>query len=463
MYQKNDELVVTITDVGTNGEGIGKVTGFTLFIKDAIIGDEVRVKIMKTKKNYAFAKLLEVITPSKHRVKPICEVARQCGGCQLQAMDYETQLQFKEAKVYNNIKRIGGLDSCQIEMHPIIASPKTLNYRNKAQFPVGKNADGNIVYGFYAGRTHSIIESNDCKLGICPDGVDVNAKVMETIKTFMEVQGIEPYDEESHSGLVRHVLIRIGEKTKQVSVCIVINGNEIPNAEYLTQRLLEIPGVCDISVNINKERNNVIMGLHTNQLYGPGYIEDYIDEVKFRISPQSFYQVNPYSTELLYRKALDYADLTGKEIIWDLYSGIGTISLFLAQDAKKVIGVEIVPDAVSDAKINAEINGIGNVEFLEGAAEDIVPKYFSENPDAEGCKPDVIVVDPPRKGCDMKLLKTMIEMNPERIVYVSCDSATLARDISLLSMSGYRMKEMTPVDMFPQTVHVETVVLMEKQ
>lgn len=473
MFNKNDVLEVEIIDQGTTGEGIGKIEGYALFVKDTVIGDVVRVKIMKAKKNYAFAKLVEVVKPSPYRVEPVCPKASSCGGCQLQAMNYQQQLKFKEEKVYNNIKRIGGIT--EFEMKPIMGMEELclkgkeengpFHYRNKAQFPVGVNREGQIVSGFYAGRTHSIVEVDSCALGMQRDetwmGSDVNARVMEIVKTFMEVRGITPYDEKSHKGLVRHVLIRIGAKTGQVMVCVVINGDKLPYSQELVEKLLAIPEMSDISININKEKNNVILGKKIISLYGLGYIEDYIGDVKFRISPLSFFQVNPTQTEKLYGKALEYAGLTGNETVWDLYCGIGSISLFLAKSAKKVIGVEIVPEAIRDAKINAEINGIENAEFLVGAAEEVVPKYFEEHHGEAECRPDVIVVDPPRKGCDEVLLKTMVEMAPERIVYVSCDSATLARDLKWLEGNGYKVKEVTPCDMFGQTVHVETIIKMQ--
>lgn len=478
MYKKNDVVTVKITDQGTTGEGIGKIDGYALFVKDTVIGDEVKVKIMKAKKNYAFARLIEIIEPSPERVVPPCPVAKSCGGCQLQAMSYKEQLRFKEKKVYSNIKRIGGIED--FEMKPIIGmEDETVSlevgkesndgkqgafyYRNKAQFPVGLNKDGKIVTGFYAGRTHSIIDIDSCMLGIRPNGIDVNKQVMNIVKAFMELESLQPYDEVSGKGLVRHVLIRIGKTTKQVMVCIIINGNKIPKSELLVEKLLEVPGMADISLSVNREKSNVIMGTEIISLYGPGYIEDYIGDVKFRISPLSFFQVNPVQTEKLYGKALEYADLTGNETVWDLYCGIGSISLFLAKKAKKVIGVEIIPEAIADAKVNAEINDIQNAEFLVGAAEEVVPKYFAEHKDEPECKPDVIVVDPPRKGCDPKLLETMVEMSPKRIVYVSCDSATLARDLKWLNENGYKLVEVTPCDQFGQTVHVEVVCFLTRK
>ena len=470
MFNKNDIIEIEIIDQGTTGEGIGKVDGYALFVKDAVIGDVVKVKIMKAKKNFAFAKLLEVVKPSPYRVEPLCPVANRCGGCQLQAMNYKQQLEFKEKKVYNNIKRIGGIED--FEMKPIIGMKELavkgyedngpFHYRNKAQFPIGLDREGNIVSGFYAGRTHSIISVDNCLLGIEKDG-DVNGTVMHIVKTFMNIYNIKPYDEKTHKGLVRHVLIRIGAFTNEIMVCVVINGNKLPHSQELVEQLLQIDGMTSICLNVNKEKSNVILGKEIINMYGKDYIEDYIGDVKFRISPLSFFQVNPIQTEKLYNKALEYANLTGKETVWDLYCGIGSISLFLAKAAKKVIGVEIVPEAIDNARENAAINGMENTEFLVGAAEEVVPKYFDEHKNQPECKPDVIVVDPPRKGCDQVLLDTIVKMNPERIVYVSCDSATLARDLKWLEEHGYKLKEATPCDMFGQTVHVETVVLLSQQ
>ena len=432
MFKKNDVLEIEITDQGTTGEGIGKVSGYTLFVKDTVIGDVAKVKVMKAKKNYAFARLVEIVKPSKYRVEPLCPVAKSCGGCQLQAMNYQQQLKFKQEKVFNNIRRIGGVED--FVMKPIMGMEELcikgheengpFHYRNKAQFPVGRDKEGRIISGFYAGRTHSIISVNDCLLG-----TGVNKTVMDIIKMYMTLEGVKPYDEVTHKGVVRHVLIREGKHTGEVMVCIIINGDKLPQVDRLVEQLLKVSGMTDISLNINKEKNNVILGDKIIKLYGPGYIEDYIGDVKFRISPLSFFQVNPVQTEKLYSKAMEYAKLTGSETVWDLYCGIGSISLFLAKNARKVIGVEIVEPAVEDAKVNARINNIENVDFISGAAEDVVPEYFQKHKGEPECNPDVIVVDPPRKGCDEKLLNTMVLMAPKRIVYVSCDSATLARDI----------------------------------
>lgn len=460
MFRKNDECVVTISDLGNAGEGIGRINGYVLFVKDTVIGDTVRVKVMKAKKNYGYAKLLEIVEASENRIEAPCPQARRCGGCQLQFMNYKEQLRFKTEKVKNNIRHIGGIDA--FEMEEIMGMEEPFYYRNKAQFPVGMDRDGNIVSGFYAGRTHAIIPIEHCMLGLCPEGNDVNAEVMKIVRDFMKQMRILPYDEKTGKGLVRHVLIRIGKATGQVMVCLVINGHKLPHAEILVDALREVPNMTDISLNINTARNNVIMGKELISLFGSGYIEDWIGTIRFRISPMSFFQVNPQQTEKLYAKALEYANLTGTETVWDLYCGIGSISLFLAQKAGKVFGVEIVPEAVRDARENAKINQIRNVEFFTGAAEELVPEYFHAHQGAPECSPDVIVVDPPRKGCDVKLLETIILMQPSRIVYISCDSASLARDLKWLDERGYELQKVAPCDQFGQTVHVETCVLLSK-
>lgn len=466
-WKKNDMFRVKIEDISDTGEGIGKTDGFTWFIKDAVIGDYVEVKVMKTKKSYGFARLMEVLEPSPFRIEPPCPVARQCGGCQLQAMSYEEQLRFKQNKVLNNLRRIGGLDVPEaggvsdsgIAVYPIIGMETPWRYRNKAQFPFGTNRDGRIITGFYAGRTHSIIEHEDCLLG-----VEENQRILACIREYMEENHIRPYDEESHTGLVRHVLIRKGFKTGEMMVCLVINGivQELKNVQVLVEKLVHLfrgsVRMTSISCSINREKTNVIMGTEIVNLYGPGYISDYIGSVKYRISPLSFYQVNPIQTERLYETALEYAALTGQETVWDLYCGIGTISLFLAQRAKQVYGVEIVPQAIDDARANAELNGIANAEFFVGKAEEVLPEQYEKN----RIHADVIVVDPPRKGCDTVCLDTIVKMAPERVVYVSCDSATLARDLKYLCERGYEVRKVRGVDMFGNSTHVETVCLLSK-
>ena len=450
-YKKNDVLTVEIEDIGHDGAGIGKVDGYTLFVKDAVIGDVVEVKVMKAKKNYGYAKLLKIITPSASRVEPLCPYAKQCGGCQIQMMSYEEQLRFKENKVRNNLKRIGGFE--EIPMEPILGMKNPFYYRNKAQFPVGYDKEGNLITGFYAGRTHSIINNRRCYLG-----VSENELVLNQVLDWMERNHISAYEEESGKGLIRHVLIRYGFTTKEVMVCLVVNGAGIPAKEDLIEGLRTIPGMTSITISSNTKQTNVIMGEKITLLWGQTYITDFIGNIQYQISPLSFYQVNPAQTKRLYETALEYAGLSGDETVWDLYCGIGTISLFLAQRAKQVYGVEIIPAAIEDAKRNARLNQIENAQFFVGKAEEVLPEKYEK----EQIYADVIVVDPPRKGCEESVLDTMVQMEPKRIVYVSCDSATLARDLKYLCERGYEMKKVKAIDQFPQTEHVETVCLLSK-
>ena len=450
-YRKNDIVTLEIVDCGTDGEGIGKADGFTVFVKDAVIGDTVKAKIMKAKKNYGYGRLMEILKPSPYRVEPVCPSARQCGGCQLQAVSYEEQKVFKEKKLRGHLERIGGFHD--LPMEPLIGMDEPYHYRNKAQFPVGRNKEGRIITGFYAGRTHAIIENRDCTLGI-----PQNKDVLDRVIAHMEKYNIAPYDEMTGRGLVRHIFVRYGFFTGEIMVCLIINGQELPHQKELIEKLCEMPGMTSISLNINKKRNNVILGDKVKTIWGQEFITDKIGDISYEISPLSFFQVNPKQTWKLYSKALEYADLHGEETVWDLYCGIGTISLFLAQKARFVRGVEIVPAAIEDAKRNAKINNIENVEFFVGKAEEVLPREYEKN----GVYADVIVVDPPRKGCDEMLLKTILKMQPKRVVYVSCDSATLARDLRFLCDNGYELKKVCGVDQFPQTVHVETVVLLSK-
>ncbi len=462
MMQKNETAIVTIEDIGVNGEGIGKVDGYTLFIKDAVIGDVVEAKVMKAKKNYGYARLMKIITPSKDRVTPACAYARRCGGCQIQEMSYEQQLQFKHHKVRGNLERIGGFSPELLDeiMEPVVGMDEPFHYRNKAQFPFGTDKEGNPITGFYAGRTHDIIANTDCALGVA-----VNKEILEKTLAFMKKYQIPAYDEKTGKGLIRHALIRYGFTTKEIMVCYVINGKQIPHVDELVETLRELEGMTSITFSSNTKRTNVIMGDAYEVIWGQGYITDYIGEVKYQISPLSFYQVNPVQTEKLYGLALEYADLKGDETVWDLYCGIGTISLFLAQKAKQVYGVEIIPQAIEDAKRNAVLNGFENAEFYVGKAEEILPEYYEEYARTHGgekAHADVIVVDPPRKGCEETLLHTMTEMQPDRIVYVSCDSATLARDLKILCERGYRLERVRAVDQFPMSVHVECVVALHR-
>ena len=473
--KKNDSIELKIEDMGVDGEGIGKYEGMTFFVKDAVIGDTIRAGITKLKKNYGYARVQEILEPSPYRVQPECPLYARCGGCQIQAMDYRQQLCYKQKKVRGNLIRIGGFAPELIDsvMEEIVGMEQPYRYRNKAQFPIGADRDGMPVAGFYAARTHSIIPVEDCKLGVTQ-----NEQILGAVLSYMRENGVRPYDETTGKGLVRHVLIRYGFTSKELMVCLVINGETLPQEKKLVDALCKIEGMTSISVNINRKNTNVILGEETRTVWGSDYITDQIHlrdcdhdfaltdtAIAYHISPQSFYQVNPVQTEKLYSLALSYAGLTGRETVWDLYCGIGTISLFLAQKAGKVYGVEIVPQAIEDARSNAALNGITNASFFVGKAEEVLPEFYekeSRKPDADMLHPDVIVVDPPRKGCDEKCLETMLRMKPERIVYVSCDPATLARDLKILCGGGYELRKVRPVDQFGHTTHVETVVLLSK-
>ena len=446
MLDKNDIVELQITDMSEQGEGIGPAGGYMLLVKDGVVGDFVRACVTRPGKSYGYARILEVLRPSENRMSPRCPIAGPCGGCQLQAMSYEAQLAFKQNKVRQHLRRIGGFSN--IEVLPVIGMEQPWEYRNKFQSPVGQDKSGRLIAGFYAQRSHRIVETPHCHLGS-----PVIDQIRRLVLAHMEKYRIPAYNEETHSGTVRHILARHAAATGEWMVSLVINADKLPRAEALVAKLRELPGMTDISLNINKERTNVILGRKMKQLYGPGYITDKIGRLRFRISPQAFYQVNPVQTAKLYETALDYAGLTGRETVWDLYCGIGTISLFLAQRARKVYGVEIVPAAIANARENAALNHIDNAEFFVGKAEEVV---------LPGERPDVIVVDPPRKGCDKSLLETILRVLPARVVYVSCDSATLARDLKILCEKDYEIRSVQPVDMFAQTVGVESVCLLSR-
>ena len=538
-FQKDDIVCVSIQDISSDGAGIGKVDGFTLFIKDAVVGDTVTAKIMKVKKGYGFARLVEVAEPSPFRVAPPCPIARKCGGCQLQELSYEQQLVFKEKKVRDVLMRIGGFAPELVEAitNPTLGMEEPWRFRNKEQLPVGMQ-NGRPVAGFYAGRTHCIVPIEDCLVG-----AEANQEIMNVVLQYMEQYHVPAYDEETGKGLVRHVLIRNGRYTGEIMVCLVVNGTKLPQEAKLVEALCSLYAptegsidhsinrsgavaaaqrITSISLNTNTARTNVIMGEQTRTLWGSDTITDVMHvmdvklnkalagsnvvgtgrkgkvefcdahrKVAFHISPLSFYQVNPTQAERLYSLVRYYAGLTGKEIVWDLYCGVGTIGCFLAADAKEVYGVEVIPDAIRDARKNAEDNGIGNITFHVGKAEEVVPAYVEQRLKAleqSGGKEvlreeastvaetaeeklatersnkivDVVVVDPPRKGCDEKCLETILQVAPERIVYVSCDPATMARDCRILAAGGYELKAVQPVDQFPHTIHIETVALLQK-
>lgn len=473
MYTKNELLDIEITDLTTEGEGVGKVDGFTFFVKDTIIGDVATIRVTKVKKTYGYGRLEKIVKSSPYRQEPVCSVSRQCGGCQIQCMKYPEQLKYKANKVKNNLVRLGGFDKEFIDSvtEPVIGMDEEafsichtdhvgFGYRNKAQYPFGKDKKGNTICGFYAGRTHSIIANTDCALG-APENKDI----LETILTWMNKYRIEPYDETTRRGYVRHALIRKGFHTGEIMVCLVINDEKLPKEQTLVSMLLELNDkfntkygseIKNISVSPNKNDTNVIMGNTYRTIYGTDTITDTLLGKKYSISPLSFYQINPVQVEKLYGKAIEYANLKPDEEAWDICCGIGTITMSMSNEARLVHGIEIVPQAIEDAKHNAVVNGVDNVEFICAAAEDYLPAHEKE------IKADVIVMDPPRKGMDEKALSVVVQAAPSRIVYVSCDSATLARDLKYLCEHGYKLSKVQPVEMFAQTVHTEVVCLILK-
>lgn len=447
--EKNRDYIVDISGITSEGFGVARIEGFTVFVEGALTDEQAEIKIVKVLKNYAFGKLLRTLKTSPYRVEPSCDVVKRCGGCQLQHMNYEAQLQYKTQQVKDAIERIGGLKD--ITVHDIIGMENPWRYRNKAQFPVG--IAGDVVIGFYANRSHEIIDTPQCSIQ------DVlNDNVIQTVREFIKKYDISVYDENTGKGLIRHIVTRKGFKTGEVMVCIVINEDSLPCDKALVEMLgINVDSLKSVVLNINKKKTNVILGDKNIVIYGEEAIYDYIGEFRFKISPLSFFQVNPVQTEILYSNALEYANLKGDEAVIDAYCGIGTISLFLSKMAKKVYGVEIIPQAIENAKENARLNGVENVEFIVGESEIVIPELYRK-----GIQADVIVVDPPRKGCDVRLLEVIAQMSPERVVYVSCNPATLARDLKYLSERGYQVKEIQPVDMFPQTVHTECVVICQK-
>lgn len=518
---KNDEIELEMIGLTHEGEGVGRADGYTLFVSGALPGERVKARVLKTKKQYGYAKLLKVLTESPDRVQAPCPIYTQCGGCQLQHMSYAGQLEWKRQHVIDNLERIGKLtvqkqagsddaDSQLVEgtvtgntstlgtsaegttvkssvdqnmhssaaeahvpdvqhpadastsMKPIVSASHAIRvlptlgmsepwrYRNKAQVPIGQQ-DGQMVGGFYARGSHRIVDMQSC---LIQDSR--NDELVNKVKAIGQELHIQPYNEETGEGILRHVVVKVGFATNEMMIVLVTNGERLPRKpEWIERIRAEMPQVVSICQNINTKQTNVIFGDETRTLWGRDVIHDYIGDVKFAISARSFYQVNPVQTEVLYEKAVQYAGLTGNETVIDAYCGIGTISLFLAQHAKRVYGVEIVKEAIEDARKNAELNGMTNVEFEVGASEDVIPRWKEQ-----GITPDVIVVDPPRKGCDPRLLETIVQMQPEKVVYVSCNPSTLARDLQVLEEGGYRTVEVQPVDMFPHTVHVESVAML---
>lgn len=452
MLSKNEEYIVDIVDIGQGGVGIGKHNGFTVFVEGGLIEDKVKVKINKSKKNYAVGDIVEIIEKSPFRIDRICsDNLKDCGGCQIQELEYQKQLDIKTNEVKQVISRIGKLED--VTIHETLGMDKPLRYRNKAQFPIQKSGNTPII-GFYKKKSHDIIPMDKCVIQH-----DINDKIVKIIKTYINAYNVSVYDEKTHTGVLRHLVTKIGFTTKEVMVVLVANGKKLPYLSELASVLKDnVPGFKTLVVNENREKTNVILGKENRVVYGEGKINDYIGDLVFEISPLSFFQVNPIQTEVLYNKALEYADLQENDTVFDIYCGIGTISLFLAQKAKKVYGIEIVADAIKDAKINAQINNLDNVEFYVGKAEEVVPKMYGEGKTA-----NVVVVDPPRKGCDEKVLDTIVSMSPDKVVYVSCNPSTLARDLAYLDERGYKCVEIQPVDMFPHTMHVESVAKLIKK
>ena len=451
--KKNQDIVLEVTDLGSRGEGIGRFQDFLIFVEGALPGEKVEVRIVQVRSRFAFGKLLRILEVSEERVQPECPLAGRCGGCQLPHLSYEGQLRYKQNKIEQDLRRIGSFEGIQVPPVKGMAGGQWQHYRNKAQYPV-QELEGRPEAGFYAPRSHRLLPVEACLI----QSERANA-LLPAVMDFVRAEGLSIYNEETHRGLLRHILIRDGRATGQISLCLVLNGSRLPREEAWIDFARQ-NGVTSLSINENREKGNVILGRRTRVLWGPPYIEDSIGGLRFFISPPSFYQVNSQQTQVLYETALEMAGLTGKETVVDAYCGIGTISLFLARKAKKVYGVEIVPEAIEDARYNAAQNGLTNVEFFCGRAEEVMPALLRER----GLHPQVMVVDPPRSGCEESLLDTMREMAPDRIVYVSCDPATLARDLNYLCHvhPDYELTRVQGVCMFPETSHIETVVLMSR-
>ena len=455
MVEKNKEYTLDIISQGYEGEGIAKINDtFPIFIEGALKGEKVNARIVKSKKNFAYAKLIEVLEPSNERCEAKCSINKRCGGCKLQHSTYKEQLNFKFERVKDCISKIGKLDDSIVKFPLGMEEP--WRYRNKVQLPIGM-VNGELKIGFFAPRSHEIIDMENC---LIQD--EIADKVVELTRQWIKKHNIKPYNIDGkydETGILRHIMIRRGFTTNEVMVVLVTNGRKLPNKEEFVKLIVDnIPGIKSIVQNVNSNPTNVILGQECITLWGEPIISDYIGEFKFNISPLSFFQVNPIQTEVLYGKALEYAGLTGNETVFDAYCGTGTITLFLSQRAKKVYGVEIIPQAIENANINARENNVDNVEFFVGESEVVIPDLINK-----GVKADIVVVDPPRKGCDVKLLNAITNIDAERIVYVSCDPSTLARDLAILEENGYKTLEVQPVDMFPQTAHIENVALLIKE
>lgn len=445
----HQEYEITIRSLGHSGEGVGSYDNFTVFVPGALVGERVRVKIALVKKHYSVGTLLRVIESSADRIEPACPIYDACGGCQLQHLSYEGQLAVKRQQVVDALTRIGGQDN--LPVHPTLGAESPWLYRNKMQFPIGTDGHKTVI-GCYAKGSHTIIGAESCHIQMMG-----NNEIAQAAARILTELGIPAYNEKTDRGIVRHIIGRVGKNGQAMAVIVTKTAN-LPQAEELVAHLrAQVPALVSIMQNINPKRTNVILGQETVCLWGQRTIEDCIGNLTFAISAQSFFQVNTAQAQVLYQKALEYADLSGSETVIDAYCGTGTISLFLAQKAKKVYGIEIVAPAIRDAKQNAKNNGINNAEFIVGDAVDIMPDLYQQ-----GIRADVVVVDPPRSGCDRIVLETFARMNPKRIVYVSCNPASLARDIAVLDELGYHAEQVQPVDMFPQTSHVESVALLTR-
>lgn len=449
MVEKNKEYIFDIISQGYEGEGIAKIDNkYPIFIEGALKGEKVKVRIVKVNKNFAYGKLMEVLEASEERVNPPCAIYKRCGGCKLQHASYKAQLDFKWDRVKDCVSKIGKLDPSIVKYPLGMENP--WRYRNKVQLPIGL-INGEVKIGFFAPRSHDIIDMESC---LIQD--EIGDKVVKLTREWIEKFNIRPYNvdgEYDEKGIVRHIMIRRGFTTNEVMVVLVTNGEKLPHKEEFVDLMVKnIPGIKSVIQNINSKKTNVILGLESKTLWGEDTISDYIGDFRFNISPLSFFQVNPTQTEVLYGKALEYANLTGNEEVFDAYCGTGTITLFLSQKAKKVYGVEIIPQAIDNAWINAKENKVENVEFFVGESEVVIPDLINK-----GVKADVVVVDPPRKGCDKKLLDAITNINAKKIVYVSCDPSTLGRDLQVLEENGYKTLEVQPVDMFPNTAHIENV------
>ena len=450
--EKNEEYIIDINGQGFEGEGVGRIENFTIFVEGALLGEKVKIKIVKVNKDFAFGKLMEILVESEERVQPACNVHKKCGGCQFQHLSYKGQLEFKKIRVEECITRIGKLNNVSVN-ETLGMEGSHLRYRNKVQLPIGEKS-GEPIIGFYAPRSHEIIDMDTCL--IQDESADFAAKLLkEWIRDFK----ISIYNEENGKGFLRHLMVRKGFNTGEVMIVIVTSEEEFTYKKELLEMLLaNLKGVKSIIQNVNTKNTNVVLGEKCITLWGSDVISDYIGAYKFKISPLSFFQINPKQTEVLYNKVLEYASLTEEEVVFDAYCGTGTIALFVAEKAKKVFGVEIVPQAIENAWENAKDNSIENVEFVVGKSEEVIPELI-----AKGIKADVVIVDPPRKGCEKILLEEISKIQPRTIVYVSCNPSTLARDLAILMDNGYEAVEVKPVDMFPNTAHVESVVKLEKK